>query len=528
MVEPEPIGRGERLALAALMLVVALLYLPTLSYGALGWDDPVWLEDPVIELPWPAAATEAFTTLRDRTWSPLLRLTFKALAPGGPGLLHAAQLVLLLTSLPLLTLTLRALGAGRATRLGAMALWALHPTRVESAAWITSLKDLLSLDLLLAGSLLLLRGRPGWGTAAWAAAMLVKAAVAPGIAALALLDGALRAEPRGVLLRRYGALALMAALCMGVARWGWYQGDVPAPAWEGGRLGFMLSVLDGFLARAALIGPTCAAYADPTPMPALRLLVVLPLVLAGWLGRTRPAAIVLLASAIPLTPYLGVVPMAFWASDRHLLLPGIGLAALLAAGASALGRVGPAAIVGLGLLLGARTAARVPAWASDEALWAADEACPGEQWARGFNGGMAAAQAGRFEEAIVKFDSALQLRPHDGPLLARRLLAGLALRWDPQAQAIAARLTPTPPDARTWTAIAVALIDRGDLPLAGLAVGQALHLGGDRPETLLTAARVALGEGREEDVRSHVRRAAQVLGRDPTELEAMLRAQAGR
>jgi Flp pilus assembly protein TadD len=524
MVEPEPIRRGERLALAALMLVVALLYLPTLSYGALAWDDPVWLEDPVIGLPWPAAATEAFTTLRDRTWSPLLRLTFKALAPGGPGLLHTTQLVLLLTSLPLLTLTLRALGADRTTRLGAVALWALHPTRVESAAWITGLKDLLSLDLLLAGSLLLLRGHTAGGTAAWAAAMLVKAAVAPGIVALALLDGALRTEPRSAL-RRYGTAALMAALCMGVARWSWYQGDVPAPAWEGGRLGFMLSVLDGFLARAALIGPSCAAYADPTPAPALRLLLAAPLVLAGWLGRTRPAAIVLLASAIPLAPYLGVVPMAFWASDRHLLLPGIGLAALLAAGAAALGRAGPVAIVALSLLLGARTAARVPAWASDEALWAADEACPGDQWARGFNGGMAAAQAGRFEEAIVRFDRALQLRPHDGPLLARRLLAGLALRWDPQAQVIAARLTPTPPDARTWTAIAVALIDRGDLPLAGLAVGQALHVGGDRPETLLTAARVALGEGREDDVRTHVRRAAQVLGRDPTELEAMLRAQ---
>ncbi len=146
----------------ALLLVLGTLavYMPAADYGFTLYDDGDYVtENPMVEngLTW-AGVKWAFTTWHASNWHPLTWLSHMAdcqvagLHPGVPHcvniLLHTANTVLVFALLLRLT-RFRADTPARQT--GALwssafaaALFAWHPLHVESVAWISERKDVLS------------------------------------------------------------------------------------------------------------------------------------------------------------------------------------------------------------------------------------------------------------------------------------------------------------------------------------------------------------------------------------------------
>lgn len=140
----------------ALFLLTLALYWPVHEFGFISYDDPVYVtKNPQVQggLSW-AGLVWAGTTAHGGNWHPLTWISHMVdrqcfgQAASGPHLvnvfLHAANTVLLFLTL------LRLTGAPAPSAVVA-ALFAWHPLHVESVAWISERKDVLStLFLLLA------------------------------------------------------------------------------------------------------------------------------------------------------------------------------------------------------------------------------------------------------------------------------------------------------------------------------------------------------------------------------------------
>jgi tetratricopeptide (TPR) repeat protein len=208
--------------------------------------------------------------------------------------------------------------------------------------------------------------------------------------------------------------------------------------------------------------------------------------------RDRTTGLFLLATWLPLAPFLGVVPIGTLFAERHAYHALAGVALLLAWGGTALlgarARTGAvAAVAGLllvwGVGLGARGWLRVPAWQSGVALWTVElEAYPESAFAA-----VSLAQehetAGRIRPARRAAERALEL---GGQLDAAHLVLGnLALREGRPGLALPhyeqAALSPVRRfDARLG--LALAQVELGDL-----AAAQALYeeLAAERPHDLM-------------------------------------------
>jgi len=147
-------------ALAVLIAAVtATSFLPVLGDGFVSWDDPKnFVDNPHYRGLGPAQLRWMFTTLHMGHYIPLTWVTLGldyllwGMNPAGYHLtnllLHTATaLSLYLLALRLLRLALPAGTAEADLRVGAAAaalLWAVHPLRVESVAWLTERRDVLS------------------------------------------------------------------------------------------------------------------------------------------------------------------------------------------------------------------------------------------------------------------------------------------------------------------------------------------------------------------------------------------------
>jgi Flp pilus assembly protein TadD len=167
-------GAERRTGIAALLVTLSAtlwIYAPLRGFGFISYDDPTYvLENARVRagldfhaLRW-AATTYYFANWHPVTWlSYMLDADLWALDPGA---MHAVDLALHLANVCLVYGVLRQL---RAPALGAAfvaALFALHPLNVESVAWISQRKGLLSTAFgLLSISLYLRWSRAGSGAA---------------------------------------------------------------------------------------------------------------------------------------------------------------------------------------------------------------------------------------------------------------------------------------------------------------------------------------------------------------------------
>ena len=196
----------------AVALVTAVVFAPVLRAGFVEWDDPInFLENPYYRgLGWRQLRWMLTATVMGH-WIPVTWLTLGAdfavwgMNPFGYHLtnllLHTANAVLFyFVSRGLLRLAMPAASRG-ALILGAAAaalVFAVHPLRVESVAWITERRDVLSGLFFLAAILAYLRGvetrdriEPRWRTYSlllFTGGLLSKASVMTLPAVLVLLD----------------------------------------------------------------------------------------------------------------------------------------------------------------------------------------------------------------------------------------------------------------------------------------------------------------------------------------------------
>jgi Flp pilus assembly protein TadD len=511
----------RRPALGALALAgaVALAYVPAMRAGYI-WDDddyvtknPVlrdvgglrrmWLEPRSIPQYYPLVHTTYW--IEHRLWG-LEPLGYHAVNAA----LHAAGAVLL-------WLLLRRLGLPAAFL--AAAVWALHPVCVESVAWITERKNVLSGVFYFAAALAYLKfagtgalppARRRWGLyllsfALFAAALLSKTVTATMPAAVVVVLWWKRDR-----LRLRDAAPLLPMLAVGIA------------------MGMLTAYLEVERVRAAgeewafspverilIAGRVLWFYPGKLLWPAelifiyprwridpsawwqyLFPLAALAAIAALWLLRRRPpgpsrrrrplgpprrrrigkgplAAVLIFAGTLfPVLGFLNVYPMRYsFVADHFQYIASAALIALFVAAAAraAAGlpawasRAAPPAAAGLLLVLGLLTWNQSRAYRDLETLWGDVLAKDGDSWIAHNNLGNLLREAGRAREAERHYRRAIGIRRDDPqPYCNLSLLLSRAGRVDEAVDLCRTSIALRPQSGKPHYCLGVALARQGD------------------------------------------------------------------
>ena len=136
-------------------LVALLVFLPTLGFDFVSWDDPQYVyENPAIRSLEPSSLRHVFTTIDETKWHPLTIVSFAVdyalwgLDPRGfhltNVLFHALNALLVVVIVVRLCVLGGLRGRGMlATAIITALIFGVHPLRVESVAWVTERKDVL-------------------------------------------------------------------------------------------------------------------------------------------------------------------------------------------------------------------------------------------------------------------------------------------------------------------------------------------------------------------------------------------------
>jgi tetratricopeptide (TPR) repeat protein len=531
---------SKRAALFAALLLAALTlaaYLPALSAGFV-WDDDdyvyknylLWEPDGLFRI-W-------FTADAPSQYFPLVYTMFRieyalwGLDPFGYHLvnvlLHVANALLLWRVLAELKIPGGVFAA---------ALFALHPVHVESVAWITERKNVLSGLFFLLAVWSWVRYTDGAGRRPYALSLLccqlglfAKTTVCVLPAALVLT---LWVRGRGVDRRHWLAIAPFVALgvVMGAVAILWeqiHQGTHAklAPGWPDVLIVASRAVWF-YLGKLALPLDLMFSYPkfaiDPrAPLQWLPLVALAGATLALYaarerIGRGPIAALVWYVAA--LSPILGFVSLYTflytYVADHYQYLASLGPIALAGAGVRhALARRGaPAVAVAAGLAAvlaacGALTYRYAQAYESRETLWADTAAKNPGSWMARHNLGEELLRQRRLEEAAAAFESALAIRA-DLDKTQRNL--GV-VRWRqgrlPEAREHLDAALRIRPDF--WNGLATRgafLVATGDPAAALLSYQRMTTLRPRRPEGFAGAGRALAALGRRADAESRFRAA---------------------
>jgi tetratricopeptide (TPR) repeat protein len=546
---PEPPRRDVAPALAALGLVVltAVAYAPAFRAGWV-WDDDsyvtanaalrtadglrrIWTEPGAVAQYYPLT----FTTL----W---LDYQLHGLDPAA---YHALNVALHAASAVVLWLLARALALPAPWLVAA--LFAVHPMHVESVAWVTERKNVLSGLLYLLAFLALVRwrrerdggGRSGrWyalGLACFVGALLSKT-VASTLPAVFLVVVWWRTGRVGM--RDVVAMAPFFALGLGlgsVTAWlerthvgavGSYWNQTPLE-----RLLIAGRVPWFYAAKLVLPWPLVFIYPRwtldasalwqwlfplATAVVGIGLLALIP-----RLGRGPAAAV--LAYGMTLAPALGLVdvyPMRYsYVADHFAYLASIPLLALAVGGAVSLRRrIPPAVPVAVTLVLAAATWSRCLAFQDAATLWRDTLAKNPSATIAYLNLGYDLYRQGQAREAIALFDRGLAIEPDAADLLNDRALALGALGRTEEAIATYRRgadADPTHAEVRSNLGNLLASLGRYDEALA--AYRDAVRIRPSFAEAHNNLANVQAVRGETADALVHYERA---LAIDPGYVEA--------
>jgi tetratricopeptide (TPR) repeat protein len=376
MTAPALPRRPAALVAAGLVALTVAVYLPVRRHAFIGYDDiPYVTGNPMVQQgPTAESLRWAFTAFTWGNWHPLTWVSHMVdvrLFGSWAGGHHLTSLALHAANAALLFLALRRMTGALWPSAAAAALFAVHPLRVESVAWVAERKDVLSalfwMLALLAWAGYVRRPRPARYlavAAALAAALLAKpmavtlpfvlllldfwplgrwrrpAAGAPGAPAplllalekvpLLLLAGAssvvtLLAQHSGHAVRSFDQYSVGLRVANALVAYVRYLGMTvrpvdlilfhpyaPVPAWEAA------------LAAAALLAASALAVLAARSRPFL---------LTGWLWYLGT-----------LVPVIGLVQVGGQAlADRYTYLPLVGVFVAASWGAAGLARRGPAA-----------------------------------------------------------------------------------------------------------------------------------------------------------------------------------------
>jgi len=332
-----------------------------------------------------------FATFDDNNYMPIKVLSTAidyrlwGLQPAG---FHATNLLIHVAAASIIYAVLLRLYFSSTAALLTALLWAVHPLQVESVAWISERKNVLSGLFFCAAFLVYLRfsERPRATTYAAVLALFILAVlskmntmVLPAVCLAFEIAWRFRLRRRDLL-----ATAPMFAIAAAV---GWYNlsgNPIHAQEFHGGSalVTWLSSAVVVFRYLGNVVRPTqlCAVYDVP-----LRGSLLAPPVLAAVLGLVATAALTVrlvrtqrragfwvLWFGITLSPMLNLIPFRSLMNDRYMYLALLGPLALVVGPLSRTGRwqrlrtlaVAAAVVVCVGL-----TYRRVPAWASSFSLW---------------------------------------------------------------------------------------------------------------------------------------------------------------
>ena len=148
-----PVGRPALVA-TTLGLLALLVFLPTVRGSFVDWDDDRYVSENslVLEGLTGSGIRRAFTDVVFHNWAPLTILSYQLDASvygRHPWGFHLTNAIIHAMSAGLLYLVLVRMTSAPERSMSAAALWAVHPLRVESVAWIAERKDVLSVFFLM-------------------------------------------------------------------------------------------------------------------------------------------------------------------------------------------------------------------------------------------------------------------------------------------------------------------------------------------------------------------------------------------
>lgn len=445
---------GVCLLLAAMVWVV---FGRTLGFGFVDFDDNSYIyENPIVQkgLTFPGILW-AFTHVWASNWHPLtwishmLDCQFYGLNAGGH---HLTNVLLHTATVILLFLTLRRMTGCLWRSAFVAAVFAIHPLRVESVAWLAERKDVLSglFFMLTLGAYVRYARSPrsparyGLVILMFALGLMCKPMLVTLPFVLMLLDYwplnrlqinpgtepifrlGRRQIPRRLLLEKLPLLGLAVASCAITI---FAQTRVITSS---GNLSLVMRLENAFISYVAymdqMFWPSGLAVLYPLTPGGVRVaeaalaLVVLagistgvivlrrrdPYLLTGWLWYL-----------VMLVPVIGILQVGVQArADRYTYLPQIGLYLLLTWAAADLcarwryGRAalgGGAAIILVALIFCART--QTIYWRNSATLWTHTLACTSDNFMAHYGLGHALFDQGKVEEAIAQYQAALEINP---------------------------------------------------------------------------------------------------------------------
>lgn len=421
-------------------LVVALVYLPSLSNGLTNWDDPDYVtHNPIAKLGW-AGVPAAFTQIYDHCYYPLTHATYAVLHAlgGSAGLLHGVQVLLIALTAALIPLALAGFGVPRLAGICAALLWAVHPLRVDSVSWGANLKDTLGAAFVVGAFALHAHGRRRFAALAFVGAMLsksaffglallfpllelragAKAGLAVAKSALFLVIGLATAIGSGLLHMTSGAgAAATSSLAERIATGAW------TPWW------YLVRILIPSVPREVYDFPlvTLSDARFPFALVAWGMLIAVCF-------RVRALILPVLAFVFALAPVSGLVPLRFAVADRYTLFPALAL--LAGAMAFVVAQWGTRVAVGItaGLLvvLTPLNVLRQREWHDSIALWESNARVFPASSTVQMNLAEAYADAGRFADARRATEALLRVR-NETPVLVQLIwLSGIAEQVPPE------------------------------------------------------------------------------------------------
>ncbi|MBI4442088.1 MAG: glycosyltransferase family 39 protein [Acidobacteria bacterium] len=434
---PERLQGWQKLLPYALLLSVTLaLYGPTLYFHFV-WDDNYYITTNyrIHGLSWQHLRA-VWTNTYLGHYAPIqhtflaVLYYFSGLEPFG---YHLGQLLVHAASVCLLYSIQKEIETPRVALLASL-LFVVHPTSVETVAWISETKSTLAFLFFLLSwrAFLRLRERGGWSNGAFSAAFLVcsllakiNTVVAPAI--FFLWDYKERALDR----KRLWSLAwffLVSAVFTGIHLSAFHGSQQILESTYYGGLGvhlMNLPLLVLFYLQMTIL---------PHPLSAWQMFPVQQefngLIGLGWVGLLAMAWLLLrsprsvqfwgLWFLVFLLPVLQIIPFPIWVADRYLYIPAIGLFVLASRGFFWVGgrlRLAwqqwgwQAAMSAIVIALAWRTDHHVPVWTNDLTLWAATtQTCMTSPYCH-LNLGLALLQNRQTERGIKELIRAVEIRP---------------------------------------------------------------------------------------------------------------------
>ncbi|HEV8492949.1 MAG TPA: tetratricopeptide repeat protein, partial [Candidatus Angelobacter sp.] len=436
-----------------LTLLTLLVFKQTVGFDFVNFDDDVYIyqNSEVINGLTLRGIAAAFTQGSHANWDPLTTLSHMldcqlyGLRPGGH---HLTNVLLHTVSVLLLFKLLLQMTAARWQSAFAAAVFAIHPLRVESVAWVTERKDVLSglffMLTLGAYASYVRQPRRAWNYAFvllfFVLGLMSKAMLVTVPLVLLLLDywplnrfGGGSADwrsARALLVEKIPLFVLALGACVvAVAAQGQEHAiqslaEFPFSLRAANAVGSVVTYLGQmFLPAALAVYYPYPEHGLPVLRTAAALLVVLGITAAAWrLRRERPYLWMgWLWNLVMLAPVIGLLQLGQQAhADRYTYLPQIGLYVALSwlAGSLFTGwrsrrlflALAGSAIIGALAVVCIR---QTSYWRNSITLWEHCLAVTTDNTLAYYNCGLALAERGHPDLAVTQFEKALVLSPRD-------------------------------------------------------------------------------------------------------------------